>query len=144
MVRDGWWDRAGFRVFSGGAAEKPGTVENQGFSGCWWAFSVCFPVFAVLFSGLVYAVFRACNGAKIACKLSNDILFKQKLTGLKSPKNSLKTQARFPILSGLVLCCCFPGFCGLFRAAVGAGLIYYSSTQEKARKTGLQAGFPGI
>ena len=111
-------------VFAGGAAEKPGTVENQGFSGCWWAVSVCFQVFAVLFSGLVYAVLRACNGAKIACKLSNDILFKQKLTGLKSPKNSLKMQARFPILSGLVLCCCFPGFCGLFRAAVGAGMIY--------------------
>ena len=50
-------------VFAGGAAEKPGTVENQGFSGCWWAFSVCFPVFAVSVYGLAYAVFRACNGA---------------------------------------------------------------------------------
>ena len=63
MVRAGGLVRAGFRVFAGGAAEKHGTVENQGFSGCWWAFLVCFPVFAVLFSGLVYAVFRACNGA---------------------------------------------------------------------------------
>lgn len=63
MVRAGWWDRADFRVFAGGAVEKPGTVENQGFSGCWWAFSVCFPVFAVPVYGLVYAIFRACNGA---------------------------------------------------------------------------------
>ena len=52
-------------VFAGGDAEKPGTVENQSFPGCWWAVPIHFPVFAVLFSGLVYAVFRACNGAKI-------------------------------------------------------------------------------
>ena len=63
MVRAGWWDRADFRVFAGGAAEKPGTVENQGFSGCWWAFPIHFPVLAVPFYGLVYAIFRACNGA---------------------------------------------------------------------------------
>ena len=90
----------------------------------------------MLFSGLVIWL----KSFEIARKY---IYISENRNRVKSLKNGLKMQARFPGCWWAGFSILFPGFFGLFRACL-VGLVGWCIIRNrKARKTGLQAGFPG-
>ena len=95
-----------------------------------------FSVLYMLFFGLVMGL----KSLEIARKY---IYISENQNWVKSPKNRLKMQARFPGCWWAGFSILFPGFFGLFRACL-VGLVGWCIIRNrKARKTGLQAGFSG-
>ena len=95
-----------------------------------------FSVLYMLFFGLVWGL----KSLEIARKY---IYISENKNRVKPPKNGLKMQARFPGCWWAGFSILFPGFYGLFRACL-VGLVGWCIIRKrKARKTGLQAGFPG-
>jgi len=95
-----------------------------------------FSVLYMLFFGLVWGLKSLVIGLTY-------IYISENKNRVKSPKNGLKMQARFPGCWWAGFSILFPGFYGLFRACL-VGLVGWCIIRKrKARKTGLQAGFPG-